>query len=404
MFKKRWVRIVVCAVALLLIAVLVIMYTVVPGRVMSALNFVTQRGPYTVRPDAQAFHNTLLVVDLHADALLWSRDIAVRDTRGHVDIPRLIAGGIALQGFGAPTRIPSTLNIESNPDKNDLLVPLVFFQGWPADTWNSAFRRALYQAQRLEKAAKDSNGAFVLIKTREDLERYLERRKTDPKVTAGFLSIEGLHCLDGKLENVDALYAAGYRMMAPTHFFDNQLGGSAHGLEKFGITEFGKAVIARMEELHILLDLAHASPKLFDDSLAVSKRPVMISHTGVKGTADNRRNLDDAQLRAVAATGGVIGIGFWETATGGKDAASIVRAIKYAAEVAGVEHVGLGSDWDGATETPFDATGAALITQGLLDAGMPPVDIAKLMGMNTLRVLLANLPQEGAVPAPANTP
>lgn len=400
MFKKQWLRIIFGLVLLVAGVFLVLMFTVVPRYVMSSMNFVTTRGPYDAKPEADTFHKTLLVADLHADALLWSRDISVRSRKGHVDIPRLIEGNIALQGFGAPTRIPSTLNIESNPDEGDMLVPLVFFQGWPANTWNSAFGRAVYQAKRLRDAAAASNGKFTLIESREGLERYLQRRKTEPNITAGFLTIEGLHCLEGKLDNVDALFAAGYRMMAPTHFFDTDLGGSAHGLEKYGITEFGKAVIERMEQRKILLDLAHASPKLIDDSLAMATRPVMVSHTGVKGTCDNRRNLSDEQLRAIAAKGGAVGIGFWETATCGKDAASIVRSIQYAVGVAGAEHVCLGSDWDGATETPFDATGTKLITEGLMDAGMPPEEIAQVMGLNTIRILLNSLPSEKELSTP----
>lgn len=397
MLKKRWVRIVLLLALLVPVALVLVLYTVVPGLVMSRLNHVSAVVPPDVKPEAIALHRQLFVADLHADPLLWERDLAVRDTRGHVDIPRMIEGGIALQGFGAPTRIPRTLNIESNPDSGDLLVPLTFFQGWPSDTWTSAFRRALYQAQRLEKAARDSKGKFVLIKTREDLERYIVRRQTDKGITAGFLTIEGLHCLEGKIENLDALYTAGYRMMAPTHFFDNDLGGSAHGLMKGGITDFGREVIAKMESMNILLDLAHSSPALFDDSIKMATRPVMVSHTGVKGTCDNRRNLSDDQLRAIAAKGGVVGIGFWETATCGNDAASIAKAIQYAISVVGVDHVGLGSDWDGATVTPFDATGIVQVTEALLKSGMDPLVIGKVMGGNTLRVLRESLPREIAV-------
>ena len=96
----------------------------------------------------------------------------------------------------------------------------------------------------------------------------------------------------------------------------------------------------------------------------------MISHTGVKGTCNNNRNLSDDELRAVARTGGVIGIGYWETATCGSDAAAIARAIRYAANVVGVEHVGLGSDFDGATIEPFDTTGLVKITEALLAQGL----------------------------------
>lgn len=400
MGRKIWIKRAGGALLLVLALLLVAMYTVVPASVMKSLNFVTHPGPYRASAAAESLHKTLLVADLHADATLWNRDITVRDTRGHVDIPRLILGNIALQGFSAATRIPSTLNIESNPDAGDVLVPLTFFQRWPAATWNSSFHRALFQAQRLHEAAAASGGKLTVIRWREDLERYLERRKKEPAITAGFLTIEGLHCLEGKIENLDALFDAGYRMMAPTHFFDTDLGGSAHGLEKYGITDFGRLVLERMEERSILLDLAHASPKLFDDSLALATRPVMVSHTGVKGTCDNRRNLSDDQLRALAAKGGAVGIGFWDTATCGKDAASIVRAITHAAEIAGIDHVCLGSDWDGATETPFDATGTVLLTEGLLEAGMSPEDISKVMGNNIFRVLLNALPRQKEAAAP----
>ena len=400
MAKKRWLRIAGGSLLMLVGIVIVLMYTVVPRFVMTSMNRVTTRGPYTVAPEAATFHKGLIVADLHADPLLWSRDIAVRSRQGHIDIPRLIEGNIALQGFGAPTRIPSTLNIESNPDEGDLLVPLVFFQGWPTSTWNSALGRALYQAQRLRDAAAASKGKFTIIETREGLRDYLERRKSDPEITAGFLTIEGLHCLEGKLENVDVLFDAGYRMMAPTHFFDTDLGGSAHGLEKYGITEFGKAVIQRMEERKILLDLAHASPKLVNDSLAVATRPVMVSHTGVKATCDNRRNLDDDQLRAIAEKGGAIGIGFWDTATCGKDTASIVRAIQHAVGVIGPARVCLGSDWDGAIEAPFDATGIAQVTEGLLGVGIAPEEVANIMGLNIVRVLMEALPSKNDLKKP----
>lgn len=359
---------------------------------MASLNYLTGAAPLKVSPRAASLHAGLLVVDLHADATLWSRDLLLRDTRGHVDIPRLLAGNIALQGFSATTKVPSGQNIESNSGDSDILPALMVAQRWSPDTWNSPLGRALYQAELLASVARRSDGRFTIIRTREDLAQYLQRRKSNPDTTAGFLTIEGLHCLEGKLENLRVLFEAGYRVMAPTHFFDTELGGSAHGLNKMGITEFGKAVLEEMARLHIVLDLAHASPQLMADSLALAKGPVVVSHTGVRGTCDNRRNLNDDQLRAIAATGGVVGIGFWDTATCGTDVASIVRALQYAVGVAGADHVALGSDWDGSTGTPIDAAGVAQITQGLLDAGMKEEEIAKVMGLNTVRVLETWLP------------
>ena len=121
-------------------------------------------------------------------------------------------------------------------------------------------------------------------------------------------------------------------------------------------------------------------------------RPVVASHTGVRGVCDNARNLSDAHVRGIADTGGVLGIGFWPTACGGDDAASIARSIRYAVDLAGVEHVGLGSDFDGAVPVPFDATGLVQVTDALLDAGLDDQAVAKVMGGNVRRLLAENLP------------
>ena len=142
----------------------------------------------------------------------------------------------------------------------------------------------------------------------------------------------------------------------------------------------------------MILDVAHASFATIDDVLAVATRPVVASHTGVRGVADNSRNLSDDHLRGIAATGGLIGIGFWPTACGGDDAEAIARSIKYATNVAGVEHVALGSDFDGGVQTPFDVTGMVQVTDALLLAGFKDDEIAKVMGGNAVRVLGDALP------------
>lgn len=142
----------------------------------------------------------------------------------------------------------------------------------------------------------------------------------------------------------------------------------------------------------MLVDLAHASDRTFDDVLALATRPVVVSHTGVRRTCDNRRNLGDAQLRAIARNGGVVGIGYWPTAVCGDDARAIARAIRHAVSVAGVEHVGLGSDFDGAVTAPFDATGLPLVTEALLAEGFAGEDVARIMGGNVLELLERALP------------
>jgi len=126
---------------------------------------------------------------------------------------------------------------------------------------------------------------------------------------------------------------------------------------------------------------------------AMATRPVIVSHTGIKATCANSRNLSDDSVRAVAKTGGVIGIGFWGTAVCSNDARGIARAIRRAVEIAGVEHVSLGSDFDGGTTTPFDATGINLVSDALSKEGFREAEIQKIMGGNALRVLRETLPE-----------
>lgn len=170
-------------------------------------------------------------------------------------------------------------------------------------------------------------------------------------------------------------------------YFDNKVGGSSTGEAKGGLTEFGRKVIQRAEELGMVIDLAHASPALIEEVSGVITHPVVASHTGVRGTCDNPRNLSDESVRSIAKAGGVVGIGFWATAVCGVNEEAIVRAIRYTSDLVGVEHVALGSDFDGAIETPFDVTGIARITEALLENGFPEKEIRMVMGENTLRVL-----------------
>ena len=123
--------------------------------------------------------------------------------------------------------------------------------------------------------------------------------------TAGLLAIEGAHALDGDPANVEVVADAGFRMMSPSHFFDNAFGGSAHGIEKGGLTDAGREMVERMEARGMLVDVAHASAATIDDILAIAARPVVASHTGLRGVADNARNLTDDQARGIAATGGL---------------------------------------------------------------------------------------------------
>jgi microsomal dipeptidase-like Zn-dependent dipeptidase len=247
-------------------------------------------------------------------------------------------------------------------------------QRWPTATWNSLLARALYQGEKLHQYAKDSQGRLVVVRSRQDLIDFISAWSQDNQRVAAILATEGLHPLEGQLENVDRLYDAGFRITGLTHFFDNEVGGSAHGMEKGGLT-LGRQVKWRLQAKGMLIDLAHASKPLIDDVLAVARRPVLVSHTGVAGTCPGPRNLSDDHLKRIAATGGVVGIGYWEGAVCNPSIPAIVKAIRYAVDQVGVAHVALGSDFNGATRTPFDVTGLPRVTEGLMAAGFSAGDI-----------------------------
>ncbi|MFQ5571698.1 MAG: dipeptidase [Rhodothermales bacterium] len=369
-------------------------FTLAPRQFDRRANVFEHAPPYAVREDAQRLHERLLVADLHADLLLWGRNPLKRADYGHVDVPRLIEGNVALQVFSAVTKSPWGQNYRQNEGDSDRITLLVMAQWWPFRTWTSLKERALYQAERLRRTAARSEGRLVMIRTSGDLERYLARRAQEPHLVAGLMAMEGLHPLEGRLENLDAFFDAGYRMLGLTHFFDNEVAGSAHGMEKGGLTDLGRQVVRRMEEQGLLVDLAHASPRTIDDVLDVATRPVVVSHTGVQGTCEGLRNLSDRHLRRIAEAGGVIGIGYWRGAVCDVEPRAVVRAIRYVADLVGVEHVALGSDFDGTVHTYFDTTGLALLTEALLDDGFTEAEIRGIMGGNVLRLLKETLPPD----------
>lgn len=380
------------ALTLLLVIAAIAFFGFVPSYVGKDMNRTINRPPYQASEAAKELHGRLLVADLHADTLLWSRAVLARGGWGHVDVPRLIEGNVAVQGFTVVTKTPRNMNIENNTGATDNITLLAFAQGWPLAAWTNLTERAIYQARRLHEAAAASNGQLVLLKTKDDVRRYLARRQTERAIVAGFLGIEGAHALSGEVNNLERLFDAGFRMIGVAHFFDNEMGGSAHGVAKGGLTDKGRELVKRMEQRGVFVDLAHAAPRVIDDVLGMAARPIIVSHTGVKGTCDNTRNLSDEQLKRIAATGGVVGIGFWDTAVCGRDAAAIARAIRHTVDLIGVDHVALGSDFDGAVETPFDATGLVQITDALLQEHFNEAEIRKIMGENVIRVLQSYLP------------
>jgi membrane dipeptidase len=380
-------------IGIILAVLIFLFFTVFPiltDRIANSIN----RGQLP-RPSAraQALVKKIFIADLHCDALMWNRDLLKRNSRGHVDIPRLIEGGAALQTFAIVSKAPlGMLQRDNVGDTGDMITIANIAQLWPPRTWCSLKQRALYQSEKLHGFSRSSGGRCAVITSVQSLDRYLERRAKDRAITAGLLSIEGAQVLEGDPDNVDLLYRAGFRMMSPTHFFDNDMCGSAHGVKKYGLTQKGKRMIRLMEKKGMIVDLAHASPRAIDDILAMTTRPLVVSHTGVRGVCPGVRNISDRHIRMISEKGGVIGIGYFSTATCGETMGAIVRSIRYAVDRAGVRHVGLGSDYDGLVSVPFDATGMVYLADALLKEGFSEEEVGLIMGGNVLRLLRETLP------------
>ena len=385
--------------ALILLAAL-LFFTLAPGIVERGMNKV-EPVALKVTPRARALHATLQIADMHADTLLWQRSLLHRADRGQVDLPRLLAGNYALQVFSSVTKTPKGQNYESNPANTDNITALAIADLQPVRTWGSLLQRSLWHAQKLDRYAAASAGQLRVIRTPADLDRLLADRARGAKVVGGMLSIEGLQDMEGKLANLDALYTSGFRMAGLAHFFDNDVAGSMHGEAKGGLTPLGRQVVRRMEALGMIVDVAHSSHATVAEVIAMARRPIVASHGGVQATCKVNRNLTDDEIRGIARTGGVIGIGYWDAAICSTKPEAAAAAIAHIRDLVGIDHVGLGSDFDGAVTTGFDASQIAAVTQALLDRGFSDADIAKVMGGNVLRVLRAGIaPQAGSGAAP----
>lgn len=345
-----------------------------------------------ITAEAAQLHDTLQVVDMHSDTLMWDRDLLKRSDRGHVDLPRLREGNVALQVFSSVTKSPKGQNVDGNDDDTDNITPLAIAQLQPPRTWTSMTERSLYHAQKLQTAVDDSDGELMFVKTKGDLEQLIDERVAGNKVTGAMFSVEGLHNLEGDISNVDRLYDAGMRMAGFAHFFDNDVAGSMHGIERGSLTDFGREVFTTLEQRGVIIDLTHSSHAAVATMLEMATNPVVLSHGGVQGTCDSNRNVTDDEIRGVAANGGVVGIGYFETAVCSLELDAVLDAIDHVVRVGGIQTAALGSDFDGSTTVGWDASQLAALTQGLMDRGYADEDIIAIMGGNTLRVMQQVLP------------
>jgi len=334
-----------------------------------------------VEEEARALHRQAYVADAHADALLWNRDLRVRQRRGHVDFVRLAEAGVHLQVFTVVSRgFPFIGGFQA----------FALAHRWPLAAMRSPWTRALFQIDRLAEAC--AAGDAVLATTPGAMAAAEGQGKL-----ACVLGIEGGHAIEGRVERVAELSRRGVAFMGLTHLVSNELGGSSFPFRgRRGLTPLGARVLEEMAGRGMAVDVAHASRRLLEALLAQDQARIFCSHTGVAALGPRWRNLDDAALRRIADRGGVVGIIFGTPYLGSRRLEAVVDHLEHAVRVAGEEAVCLGSDFDGFVPLPRgmrDVTDLWKLTALLLRRGHPRVRIERILGLNLRRFLAEVLVQ-----------
>jgi membrane dipeptidase len=208
---------------------------------------------------------------------------------------------------------------------------------------------------------------------------------------AALAALEGAQGIEGRLEHVRTAYEHGLRMLGLVHFQATEAAYpmTLSAFDRKGLTPFGLELLSEMEQLGMVVDLAHLNPRGIEDALGVMRRPFVVSHTGCRALVDHPRNLDDLQIRHIADRGGVVGIAFGNTFVGG-DLSAFLDHVEHVIQVGGADAIALGSDFDGMilpVKGMEDVTVYPRITQGLLARGQPREVVRKALGENALRVI-----------------
>ena len=358
---------------------------------------------------ARRIQSEVIGIDSHIDTLqrvlMEHVDIGQRLSDGEVDLPRLREGGMRAPFFA-------------------LWVP-TFYKG------AEAVRRTLDLRDAMQSVFDRYPDRIELATTAADVERIVHAHKI-----AAVLTIEGGHQIDDDLAVLRMYQRMGIRSMTLTHFRNNDWADSSTDKPQHnGLTDFGKEVVREMNRIGMIVDISHVSDKTFYDALAVTTKPVIASHSSCRALSSLPRNVTDDMLRALAKNGGVIGINFGSGFLSQKEAdktlrdinriggsepnltgkaldeyttrmhmhddwahpkpttatlEDVVAHIDHAVKVAGIDHVGIGSDFDGIAEVPIgleDESKMPALTAALLKKGYSEADIKKIMGGNTLRVM-----------------
>jgi len=310
-----------------------------------------------------------LLVDLHTDALYehiqGRKDITRRSDKGHLDIPRMREGGVNGQVFAvwvSPTELK------------------------PGEYCDFALRGA----DAFDEVCTRCWDSVAPARTPGEF-----RQATAAGRIAAVLGVEGGHALEGRLQNLDRFFGRGVRVLTVTWCNSNELGDSSSDEHKphNGLSALGRQAVRRMNDLGIIIDVSHSADKTVFDILDTSDAPVIASHSGIRARRDFNRNLTDEQIRAIAANGGVIGVVFLPYFLHEpEDEATIedvLDCIDHICQLVGPDYAALGSDFDGFGGTLkglADVTKMGAIAAGLRSRGFPEGDIAKISGLNFLRV------------------
>lgn len=344
-----------------------------------------------VSADALALHARLVVADLHADSLIWRRDLLHRSDFGHFDFPRMAEGGGAVQGFLVVTESPKVITGGGISDKSDQLTALGIVDQWPLRAILDQTERALYLGGKLDRFAERSGGAVRLIRTADELAAMLAARVADPAVRGAYLGLEGADGTGYRIANLERLFAAGFRMAELCHYTDTAFAGSSSGVSGGGLTALGREAVREMDRLGMMIDLAHASPRTVSDVLALSPRAPLVTHTGSATCHHDPKCLPDELLREIAARGGIIGLGFVPDYVGEGELNAISRVLDHMIAALGPQAVALGSGFC-ALAQPVPVHHLPRITETLLRSGHDAAVIAQVMGGNVIRYLSENLP------------
>lgn len=312
-------------------------------------------------------HRKALVIDLHNDVLEKVVDsgyqLGIQHSYNHSDLPRFFDGGVDAQMFVAWV----------DPDRY----------------LSMAYQKALQFFDAFDQQVALNSHLFAQARTADEIVQICDQGKL-----AGVLVVEGGHAIENDLNKLKQLYQRGMRYMTITWNNSTDWATSARDsrTQTRGLSEFGKQVIRTLDSLGVIIDVSHVGIKTIEDIIATTRNPIIASHSGARALNDHYRNLYDDQIRAIASTGGVIGVVFYPpflAPYGRVDITTVIKHIDHIVKLVGIDHVALGSDFDGIETTPVGLENVSKfpdLTMALLKHGYTNSDVKKILGENYLRV------------------